>query len=200
MASWQLGDPGSAIYRLYDALRVRLNHVLVAWLGREAEVGPGSTVLEAGSGPGMASSLFAQRVRLSVALDRDAAALRQARVRDPRLPVVQADLAHLPLRPGTFDLVWSSSTLEHLDDNGPALDEMTRVTRPGGAVFVGVPCARGPLAVQRLAPRSQAGIWIGTVFSGDALAKRLGTRGLREVARRTYFFRFFVGVLARRAP
>jgi ubiquinone/menaquinone biosynthesis C-methylase UbiE len=198
MPSWQLGSPGTALYRLYDALRAGLNRALVSWLGERAAIGPGAAVLEAGSGPAMASSLFARRVRLAVALDRDAGALRQARARDPRLPVVQADLAHLPFRPGSFDLSWSSSTLEHLDDDGPALDEMRRVTRAGGAVFVGVPSVTGPLAVQKLAPRSRAGIWIGTVFSARGLSARLASHGLTEIARRDYFFRFFVGVLARR--
>ena len=197
--SWQLGRPGTLIYRLYDSLRVGLNRRLTRWLAA-ALPDEGSYVLEAGSGPGFASSLLSadRRVSLSVAADIDVEALREARRRDPALPVVAADLYHLPFPPESFDLVWNSSTLEHLDDMEDALAQMKRVTRAGGHLFIGVPYLYGPLGFQRWIPQTGVGIWIGTVFSRSELAARLERLGLQVVAVTLYFFRFFVGSLARK--
>ena len=45
----------------------------------------------------------------------------------------------LPFRDNTFDLVFSSSVLEHIDDKESALKEMLRVVKPGGAVLFVIP-------------------------------------------------------------
>lgn len=194
--SWQfLSGPGSAAYGLYDTLRRRLNRALVDWMTRRA---PARRVLEAGSGPAFASSLMRRRpgVELSVALDIDLEALREARRRDPALPVVVGDLRRMPFARGAFDLVWNSSTMEHLEDMGPAIEEMKRAAGRDGFVFIGVPALWGPLGLQRAIRATTAGVWIGTVFSRGELAARLARHGLRVRRSCVYFFGFFVGALA----
>jgi arabinofuranan 3-O-arabinosyltransferase len=42
----------------------------------------------------------------------------------------------LPIRSGSVDVCYSSNVLEHVDAPEAMLDEMLRVTRPGGTVFV----------------------------------------------------------------
>lgn len=42
----------------------------------------------------------------------------------------------LPLRDGAADVCFSSNVLEHVPDPGGLIDEMIRVTRPGGIVYV----------------------------------------------------------------
>lgn len=42
----------------------------------------------------------------------------------------------LPLRDGAADVCFSSNVLEHVADPGGLIDEMVRVTRPGGIVYV----------------------------------------------------------------
>lgn len=199
--SWRLGQPGSPIYRLYDWLRMRLNRFLVDYLTAQLETKRRSIVLEAGSGTGYASSLVAEHssVALSIALDYDIEALSQARQRDPGLPLVVADLRALPFRAGSIDLVWNSSTLEHLPAIQPALAEISRVVRPGGAVFVGVPNRSGPLGFQRWMADSAAGIWIGTVFDRKTLETAFREAALEPYRSITYFLRFFVGVFARKS-
>jgi SAM-dependent methyltransferase len=198
--SWQfLSGPGSLPYRLFDALRNGLNRRLTRWLRREG-IPDGGKVLEAGSGPGFASSLLRSDpgVRLSVALDIDLEALREARRRDPRLPVVVGDLRNLPFRDGAFDLVWNSSTFEHLPQQDRVAGEMARCARPGGAVFIGVPYRCGPLYVQREIARSGAGVWLGTVYLRRQLEAFMTPWGLRPLKAMTYFLRFFIGVIARK--
>jgi len=195
--AWQLGSPGTLSYRFYDWLRVRLNHKLVRYLASEALSRDGAVVLEAGSGPAFASSILAAhpKVGLSVALDIDMDALREARKRDPALALVVGDLCHLPFRRESVDLAWNSSTIEHLPDPQVALAEMHRVTRARGRVFAGVPYLFGPLGFQRLISKTSAGVWIGETFSRHQLEGMMRSAGLTPIGSILYFFRFFLGML-----
>ena len=200
-ALWSLGGgPGSLSYRVFDGARNRLNRRLAAWLRRRLpRTGPLQT-LEAGSGPGYCSSRLATTgdVRATI-LDWDAEPLALACRRDPGLAVVRGDLYALPFPNAAFDLVFSSSTMEHLDDFGRALGEMARVTRPGGLVFVGVPYRWGPFVPFNLAPPGRAiSMWMGRLYSLQALRRACRTDGLRARATHLYFFGCFVGVLLER--
>ncbi len=196
--AWQLGAPGTVIYELFDSLRKNLNRKLVAYLlGAKGDCGC-LTVLEAGSGPAYASSLFSAnpRVDLAVAIDIDHEALVQARKRDPNLCLVVADLRSLPFKTGCIEISWNSSTLEHLDCPDDALCEMERVTVKGGTVFVGVPNLYGPLGFQKLIEDTSAGNWIGKTYSCSELKDMMARAELKPKDSINYFFRFFVGVLA----
>jgi SAM-dependent methyltransferase len=198
--AWQLGAPGSAVYRFFDTLRKRLNAKLVNYLLSRGTRGERICVLEAGSGPAFASSILRadSRVRLSIAVDIDMQALEEARLRDNRLSLVCADLNHLPFKDGSVDLCWNSSTIEHLPDPNSALFEMQRVTSAGGRVFVGVPNVYGPLGFQRLIRDTPVGIWIGETFGKSELNRMCVGAGLNPLDNIFYFFRFFVGVLAQK--
>lgn len=200
--SWQIGaGPGSLLYGAFDRLRRGLNRRLTRFLMAHGVDGPGARILEAGSGPGFASALLGSdpRVRVSVALDLDAEALREGRRRAPGLRAVVGDVYRLPFRSGAFDLVWSSSTFEHLDRPDRALREMAGAARGGcGRVFIGVPYRRGPLAFQTDIARTAAGVWIGPVYDRDRLAALLERHGLRPDRTLIYFTRCFVGILARK--
>ena len=195
-----MGGPDSLSYRCFDAIRRRLNRRLCRYLSRQAIERADSRVLEAGSGPAFTSSLFRSnpRVGLSVALDIDLAALQEARRRDPNLPVVVGDLYCLPFIDGVFDLVWSSSTLEHLERPQVVLAEMKRVAKPQGKLFVGVPYKYGPLGFQRWISTTRIGVWLGPVFDRRGLRIMMAQLGLSPEECVLYFFRFFVGILAQK--
>lgn len=195
--AWQLGVPGTFIYELFDSLRRNLNRKLVTYL-LGARNSSRLIVLEAGSGPAYASSLFScdPRVELAVAIDIDHEALCQARKRDPQLCLVVADLKNLPFRNGCIEISWNSSTIEHLDCPDDAICEMERVTRQGGAVFVGVPNLYGPLGFQKFIQDTSAGNWIGKTYSCSQLTEMMKNAELKPKDSINYFFRFFVGVLA----
>jgi len=198
--SWQLGAPGTLTYRLYDALRNQLNGKLANYLLTRAMTRERCRVLEAGSGPAFASSMLAQdqRVELGIAVDLDIEALHEARRRDPGLCLVVADLRSLPFKSESLDLSWNSSTIEHLPNASSAVAEMARVTRTGGSVFVGVPNLYGPLGFEYLIRQTSVGIWIGKSFTGSELKEMLVQSGLKPQHSLFYFFRFFVGVLAKK--
>ncbi len=199
--SWRIGDTASPINRLYDGLRRGLNQDLVRYFETKALSGAGPyRVLEAGSGTAFASSLLIKHpsVGLAMAVDHDAQALSEGRARDVNLAASVGDIFRLPFADNTFDLVWNSSTLEHLGHTTSALAEMGRVTHSGGYVFTGVPFAYGPLGFQKWIAKTTTGIWIGTVFDRHTLESALRDAGLTPCDSMTYFLRFFIGYLARK--
>jgi ubiquinone/menaquinone biosynthesis C-methylase UbiE len=64
---------------------------------------------------------------------------RTARDGEGRITLTQADAHHLPFASKSFDLVVSCETIEHLIDPSAALDEMARVCKPGGLLYLTTP-------------------------------------------------------------
>lgn len=199
---WSLGGgPGSTVYEVFDAARRRLNRRLATYLVRAMQGCWSATPrsLEAGSGPGYCSRLLAQGpsgVRASL-LDFEAEPLRLVPAGGPR--AVQGDLYHMPFRDGTFDLVFNSSTMEHLDGFGAAFAEIVRITRPGGKVFIGVPARHSPFLPAALLPdRHPIAVWIGRLYDERRLREACAHPDVIVEDRRRYFFGCFVGLLLRR--
>lgn len=53
-----------------------------------------------------------------------------------KLDILQASVTDLPFPDASFDVVTCFDVIEHVEDHGRAVDEMVRVCRPGGTVFV----------------------------------------------------------------
>ena len=58
----------------------------------------------------------------------------------------------LPFRDGAVDVCYSSNVLEHVPDPWRMADEMLRVTRPGGTVFISYTVWYGPWGGHETAP------------------------------------------------
>ena len=100
---------------------------------------PGKRLLDYGCGHGMASVLFARRGARVTGFDLSGRYVEEARRRAIANEVVAeflvANAEELPFDDQSFDLVWGSAILHHLDFD-TALRELNRVLRPGGfAVF-----------------------------------------------------------------
>lgn len=54
---------------------------------------------------------------------------------------VNGDGTRLPFTDGSFDRIIASEVMEHVPDDTAALDELTRVLRPGGTMAITVPAA-----------------------------------------------------------
>jgi SAM-dependent methyltransferase len=94
----------------------------------------GRTVLDVGAGPVQFARAFAERGACYLGVDADAAALTAAAL--PGTGAAVADGLRLPLRTGAVDVTFSSNVLEHVRDPRAFGDELVRVTRPGGFVFL----------------------------------------------------------------
>lgn len=99
----------------------------------------GRDVLEAGCGEGYGADLLADVARRVVAVDYDAAAVAHVRHRYPRVEVMQANLAELPLPTASVDVVVNFQVIEHLWDQAQFVAECARVLRPSGVLMVSTP-------------------------------------------------------------
>ena len=63
-------------------------------------------------------------------------------VRRLGMPVVVGDMTRLPFRDGAFGAVTTGETLEHLDDDASAANEIGRVIETGGTCIATVPALR----------------------------------------------------------
>ena len=99
----------------------------------------GRDVLEAGCGEGYGADLLAGVAHRVVALDYDAAAVAHVASRYPRVEVMQANLAELPLPAASVDVVVNFQVIEHLWDQAQFISECARVLRPSGVLMVSTP-------------------------------------------------------------
>lgn len=120
----------------------------VALLG----LGPGQLVLDAGCRDGRYAIPLVQRFRCRVlavdlvnsGFERGKADAVSAGVAGS-ITFIQGDLAALPIRSGTCDMVWCRDTLEHIGDPGGFLRECGRVLHPGGGMLLHTAFASGLL-------------------------------------------------------
>lgn len=94
---------------------------------------------------------------------------------------VNGDGTRLPFADASFDRIIASEVMEHVPDDGAALDEFIRVLRPGGTIAITVP-AEFPervcwkLSDEYYAPKSEGGHV--RIYSESELRRKIGEAGL----------------------
>jgi len=101
-----------------------------------ADAPGGARVLDAGCGPG--SWPYGLRAELRIA-SFDVKYPPGPPAAAPHVAVFRADLARLPLLDGLFDLTVCHYVLEHVTALAACCDELARVTKPGGRLYLAVP-------------------------------------------------------------
>ncbi len=94
----------------------------------------GRVVLDVGGGPGYFADAFRAAGARYLGVDPDVGELSARGA--PADGMVRASGTELPVQTGSVDVCYSSNVLEHVADPVAMLDEMVRVTKPGGTVFV----------------------------------------------------------------
>jgi len=98
-----------------------------------AEARPGQTALDVGCREGIQTKWLEMKGYKVTSVDVEP--------KCPKAMVVDCDKP-LPFRTSSFDLVWCSEVIEHLDEPAMSIGEMVRVLRPGGLLVITTPNSR----------------------------------------------------------
>ena len=103
----------------------------------QAQVGPGTTVLDCGCGAGRFISLAAERGASAAGIDASRQLVEIAATQNPEADLRVGDLEALPWRDDSFDIVTGFSSFQFAEDHTAALAEAGRVSQ--GDVWVVIP-------------------------------------------------------------
>lgn len=127
-------DHFSFISPIYDHIFGRhVDREIVAF----AHPDPGMRILDVGGGTGRVAILFQPEVQSVVVSDSAIGMLRMAQDRGLCSVVSQAE--KLPYEAGQFDRVIMVDAFHHVADQQVTLDEMWRMTAPGGQIIIEEP-------------------------------------------------------------
>jgi SAM-dependent methyltransferase len=163
-----------AAFRHEQSEPARFYSLLAADSGREvAAYVPldGRTVLDVGGGPGYFAEAFRVAGAVYVGLDVDAGEL-SLHGRDVAPGTVLGSGLALPFRDGVVDVCYSSNVLEHVPRPEVMAEEMVRVCRAGGLVFLAYNNWLAPNGGHETAPWH----YLGGVYAADRYARRHGRR------------------------
>jgi SAM-dependent methyltransferase len=171
-ASGRLGDTTARNYsrklKLFNAFAELDLRRVIAGLA----LTPGMRILDAGCGTGEALKWFRDAIGEGEIIGIDLAAAHTSAAREEAPAdtlVAQADLQKLPFFEGSFDLVWSVNTINHLNDAREAVERLAKLLRPGGRIALG-----------------QSSLVPDMYFSWDARLERLTTEAVRQYYRDRY--------------
>jgi SAM-dependent methyltransferase len=119
----------------YDNFMGRYSRELAPAFADFADVGPGQTVLDVGCGSGVLTEELAQRVGATNVAGVDPSPMLQASAeRVPGADFRTGGAESLPWEDGSFDAALAQLVVHFMADPAAGVDEMARVTRPGGIV------------------------------------------------------------------
>ncbi|MFF4322870.1 class I SAM-dependent methyltransferase [Streptomyces sp. NPDC001568] len=210
--TWDQEHRAADLWEEHAALYVRTLGAACAGTVRPlldaVQVGPGTRVLDVGTGPGTVAAAAADRGAAVTACDSSAAMVDLARAAAPTARTLVAALPRLPFPDGSFDVAVGNFVLGHAGPTGAVVAELRRVVRSGGRVgltgWTDVPTAGQTLLGRSLraagappsAPDRLRPPWSGYPGDPAGLARLLSAAGLREAACRTVSWDHRVGVAA----
>lgn len=97
---------------------------------------PGEHVLDLGAGTGVSTEELAKSGAHAVGLDLSIGMLQAGHAKRPAVPLIAGDALALPFADATFDAITISFALRNIVDTDAALQEMARVTKPGGRLVI----------------------------------------------------------------
>jgi ubiquinone/menaquinone biosynthesis C-methylase UbiE/uncharacterized protein YbaR (Trm112 family) len=112
-------------------------HTETGWSPQELR---GKLVLDVGCGAGRFLEVMAESgcdlvgVDVSSAIDAAAATVSH----QPKVDLVQADIYHLPFKPGVFDACYCIGVAQHTPEPQKALSALPKILKPGGRLAVTV--------------------------------------------------------------
>ena len=137
----------------------------------------GETVLDIGGGPGYFADAFTGTGARYAGLEPDAGELTARGGFTGN--TIRASGLDLPVADASVDIAFSSNVLEHVPDPRRMAEEMLRVTRPGGLVFLSWTPWLSPWGGHETSPWH----YLGGRWAADRYSRRQGHRPKNDVGR-----------------
>jgi len=128
----------------------------------------GRIVIDVGGGPGFFVRELNRMGARSFCIDADSGEM--AMLGPPEHGSIVASATSMPLASGSVDVCFSSNVLEHVKDPAGFIDEMIRITRPGGLVYLSYTVWLSPWGGHETAPFH----YLGGHYAARRYARRHG--------------------------
>ena len=161
--------------RFYSTLALDTVSQVGQWVGLS-----GTRVLDVGGGPGYFADAFAAAGARYAGVEPDAGEMTARG--DVAGDTLRASGLRLPIATGSADLTLSSNVLEHVPEPERMADEMVRVTRPGGLVYLSWTPWLSPWGGHETAPWH----YLGGRSAADRYASRHGHRPKNDFGNTLY--------------
>ncbi|GIP25930.1 hypothetical protein J23TS9_10600 [Paenibacillus sp. J23TS9] len=155
----------------------------------------GKRMIEAGSGTGKISLRLAIEGAEVTLVDYALQALEQSklafRLKNRNAEFIQSDIRSMPLGDKAYDVCWSAGVLEHFSNEEKVniLQEMARITKPGGHIVVLVPYSGCLPYRMGKSFAEQAGSWpYGVEMPVESLKDSFSKAGIQPVEEREIGF------------
>ena len=124
-----------SVYDLHTRIR---SPIIFSMLQVERE----DTILDVGSGAGYFSDTICKQKASSFCLDISFRNLISIKEReDKNISLLNAEAEKLPFLGKSFTKVLCTEVLEHIKEDKTALEEISRILKPGGVLVLSVPCS-----------------------------------------------------------
>ncbi|WP_344590668.1 class I SAM-dependent methyltransferase [Actinomadura vinacea] len=165
--------------------RYREAGTLLDWMGGDLR---GRRVLDVAGGDGYWAGQARRRGADAVSIDLARKKMVYGRTLANAPALIECDALRLPFADGSFDAVLSVCAIEHFDDGGKSLDEMARVLKPGGEIFMSADVLSRADAWPKLRDAHKSKYHVQHTYTHDSLGKLMDERGL-DLVRHSYQFR-----------
>lgn len=125
-------NPRASAFRSLHSVNHFRVELLREWLGEELS---GRLVIDLGCGGGLLTAPLAKAGARVIGLDLSHGSLKTA-TEHLGARFVRADLLRVPLADGLADVVLAADVIEHVGDSDAAVQEASRLLRPGGVLYV----------------------------------------------------------------
>ena len=117
--------------RQWNTKKYKIPPHLKAWT---RNLSKGTCLLDLGCGPGQDTRYLRRKGFHVYGVDLTLSFLRAAKIRAPRLPVVQSDMTSLPFPQQVFDGIWAAASVIHLPkaQSRTLFRKLFGLTKPGG--------------------------------------------------------------------
>ncbi len=151
MAGGQHGEHLSYLDIVYEDLNLKpgdyahqlVDYLVKSWLGGPSlgsDGAPTKSLLDVGAGRGAQAAVFSRYFNITtVDRDGDASKTFESLKIDARVVIAEIGDQAFPLPDDSFDVVFTKSVIEHIENWEHFLAEIYRVLKPGGSVVVMTP-------------------------------------------------------------